>query len=193
MNPTTHDWLRLSWTCPWPSKICPSCEWPIRRQTDSAAARSSKGKSQPEVFFCFFFNQVQAPVTLFSGDLWSILVVGLAHSAELRSRLRHVSSAPSVACNMGCSLVITYPGTNHARRCLTSAIWREPVTVSPPLGRRQVIARVHKNTCTLFFFFFFFFFFERWERFIDQCEPSKGIGGYSWLYVYYGRARIRMN
>ena len=29
-NPTTHDWLRLSWMCPWPSKICPSCEWPIR-------------------------------------------------------------------------------------------------------------------------------------------------------------------
>ena len=24
VNPTTHDW-----TCPWPSKICPSCEWPI--------------------------------------------------------------------------------------------------------------------------------------------------------------------
>ena len=30
VNPTTHDWLRLSWTCPCPSKICPSCEWPIR-------------------------------------------------------------------------------------------------------------------------------------------------------------------
>ena len=29
VNPTTHDWLRLSWTCPWPSKICPSCESPI--------------------------------------------------------------------------------------------------------------------------------------------------------------------
>ena len=32
MNPTTHDRLQLSWTCPWPSKIskiCPSCEWPI--------------------------------------------------------------------------------------------------------------------------------------------------------------------
>ena len=28
VNPTTHDWLRLSWTCPWPSKIC-LCEWPI--------------------------------------------------------------------------------------------------------------------------------------------------------------------
>ena len=30
VNPTTHDWLRLSWTCSWPSKICPSCESPIR-------------------------------------------------------------------------------------------------------------------------------------------------------------------
>ena len=29
VSPTTHDWQRLSWTCPWPSKICPSCEWPI--------------------------------------------------------------------------------------------------------------------------------------------------------------------
>ena len=29
VNATTHDWLRLSWTCPWPSKICPSCESPI--------------------------------------------------------------------------------------------------------------------------------------------------------------------
>ena len=32
VNPTIHDWLR-SWTCPWPSKICPSCEWPIRELT----------------------------------------------------------------------------------------------------------------------------------------------------------------
>ena len=30
VNPTSHDWLRLSWMCPWPSKICPSCEWPRR-------------------------------------------------------------------------------------------------------------------------------------------------------------------
>ena len=29
VNPTTHDWLRLSWTCPWWSKICRSCDWPI--------------------------------------------------------------------------------------------------------------------------------------------------------------------
>ena len=52
-------------------------------------------------FFCniyiyiYIFTQVQTPVTLFSGELWSILVVRLAHSADLRSRLRHVSSAPS--------------------------------------------------------------------------------------------------
>ena len=30
VNPITHNWLRLSWTCPWPSKICLSCEWPIK-------------------------------------------------------------------------------------------------------------------------------------------------------------------
>ena len=59
--------------------------------------------------------------------LWSILVVRLAHSADLRSRLRHVSGAPSVAYSTGCSRVVTHPGTNPARRCLTSVIWREPV------------------------------------------------------------------
>ena len=78
-------------------------------------------------FFFFFFTQVQTPVTLCSGEWWSILVVRLAHSADLRSRLRHVSSAPSVAYSTGCSRVVTHPGTNPARRCLTSVIWREPV------------------------------------------------------------------
>ena len=73
-------------------------------------------------FFFFFFTQVQTPVTLCSGEWWSILVVRLAHSADLRSRLRHVSSAPSVAYSTGCSRVDTHPGTNPARRCLTSVI-----------------------------------------------------------------------
>ena len=43
-------------------------------------------------FFFFFFTQVQTPVTFCSGESrWSmILVVRLAHSADLRSRLRHV-------------------------------------------------------------------------------------------------------
>ena len=62
--------------------------------------------------FFFFFTQVQIPVTLFSGELWSILVVRLAHSADLRSRLRHVSSAPNVTYSTGCSRVATHPGTN---------------------------------------------------------------------------------
>ena len=52
-------------------------------------------------FSLFFCTQVQTPVTLCSGELWSILVVRLAHSADLRSRLRHVSSAPSVAYSTG--------------------------------------------------------------------------------------------
>ena len=61
-------------------------------------------------FFFFFFTQVQTPVTLCSGELSSILVVRLAHSADLRSRLRHVSCAPSVAYSTGCSRVVTHPG-----------------------------------------------------------------------------------
>ena len=74
------------------------------------------------IFFYFFFTQVQTPVTLCSGELWSILVVRLAHSGDLRSRLRHVSSAPSVAYSAACSRVVTHPGTDPARRCLTSVI-----------------------------------------------------------------------
>ena len=46
-------------------------------------------------FFIFFFTQVQTPVTLY-GELWSILVVRLAHSANLRSRFDHVSAAQGV-------------------------------------------------------------------------------------------------
>ena len=84
-------------------------------------------------FFFFFFTQVQTPVTLCSGELWSILVVRLAHSADLRSRLRHVSSAPSVAYSTRCSRVVTHPGTNPARRCLTSVIWREALWNLLPL------------------------------------------------------------
>ena len=78
---------------------------------------------------CFLFFQVETPVTLFSGYLWSILVVRLAHSADLRSRLCHVhvSSTPSVVYSTGCSRLVTHPGTNPARRCLTSVIWREPI------------------------------------------------------------------
>ena len=78
--------------------------------------------TQTFLFFIFFyfFTQVQTPVTLCSGELWSILVVRLAHSADLRSRLRHESCEPSVAYSTGCSRVVTYPGTNPARRCLTS-------------------------------------------------------------------------
>ena len=67
---------------------------------------------------------MQTPVTLCSGELWSILVVRLVHSADLRSQLRHLSSAPSVACR---SWVVTHPGTNPAQWCLTSVICQEPV------------------------------------------------------------------
>ena len=51
--------------------------------------------------YIFFYTQAQTPVTFCSGELWSILVVRLAHSADLRSRLRHVSCVPSVAYSTG--------------------------------------------------------------------------------------------
>ena len=56
---------------------------------------SRRRLKRPSLQLCSFFTQVQTPVTLFSGELWSILVVRLAHSVDLKSRLRHVSSAPS--------------------------------------------------------------------------------------------------
>ena len=59
----------------------------------SAGVNSDLGNGSFFFFFFFFFvTQVQTPVTLCSGELWSVLVVRLAHSADLRSRLRHVSS-----------------------------------------------------------------------------------------------------
>ena len=77
-------------------------------------------------FGCFLFLlKFQTPVTLCSGEWWSILVVKLAHSADLRSRLRRVSGAP--ANSTGCSRVVTHPGTNPVWQCLTSVIWQEPV------------------------------------------------------------------
>ena len=76
----------------------------------------------------FFLTRVQTPVTLCSGEWWSILVVRLAHSADLRSRLRHVSSAPSVACSTGCFRVVTHPGTNPARRCLICLCFKKNAT-----------------------------------------------------------------
>ena len=73
--------------------------------------KSSRYIKQRRTLF-FLFTQVQTPVTVCSGELWSILVVRRAHNADLRSRLRHVSSPPSVAYSTGCSRVVTHPGTS---------------------------------------------------------------------------------
>ena len=53
----------------------------------------------PPFLLCFFFFLLKSRLQshFFSGELWSILVVRPAHSADLRSRLRHVSCAPCVA------------------------------------------------------------------------------------------------
>ena len=72
-------------------------------------------------------------------------MVRLAHSADLRSRLSHVSSAPSVAYSTGCSRVVTHPGTNPARRCLTSMIRREPVCCRRLSTLKSIVAHKHIN------------------------------------------------
>ena len=78
---------------------------------------------QAQCFF-FFFTQVQTPVTLLSGELWSILVVRQAHSADPRSWLRHVSSAPSVAYSTGCSQCLDpRRGLLICLRSLPSSCW----------------------------------------------------------------------
>ena len=90
---------------------------------------SSYAQRSPVFFLSFLFfllkSRLQSHFVAVNGG---VLVGRLAHSAELRSRLRHsVSSAPSVAYSTGCSRVVNHPGTNPARQCLTSVIWREPV------------------------------------------------------------------
>ena len=73
-----------------------SLEYSLDIHPDDAKLIEEGYGEDPEFFF---FTQVQTPVTLCDGELWNILVVRLAHSANLKSRLRHVSSAPSVAYN----------------------------------------------------------------------------------------------
>ena len=65
-------------------------------------------------------------------------MVRLAHSADLRSRLRHVSGAPSVAYSTGCSRVVTHPGTNSRSTVLDFGDLTG-TGMSPPLGRRPGI------------------------------------------------------
>ena len=58
-------------------------------------------KSQTRKYF--FLLHFQTPVTLYIGEWWYILVVRQLHSADLRSRLRHAPSAPSVANSTVCT------------------------------------------------------------------------------------------
>ena len=107
-------------------------EWQ-RRSTNNATVRSFAWTQQQQVFF--FFTQVQGPVILFSGELWSILVVRPAHSADLRSRLRHVSSAPECCLQHG-----VFPGGHPSRyQPRWTVLDFGDLTgtgISPPLGRR---------------------------------------------------------
>ena len=51
-------------------------------------------------------SRLQSHFERWTGEVWSVLVVRPAHSADLRSRLRHVSSAASVAYSTGCHAVV---------------------------------------------------------------------------------------
>ena len=79
---------------------CQSSQKPLRfshfPKSKSASRVAYTTLSPSSRCFSFFFTQVQTPVTLCSGEWWSILVVRPAHSLDMRSRLRHVSSAPSI-------------------------------------------------------------------------------------------------
>ena len=68
-------------------------------------------------FFSFFFYSSPdwTPVTLCSGEWWSVLVVRLTHSADPRSRLCHVSCAPSAAYSTRFSRVVTHAGLLQCR------------------------------------------------------------------------------
>ena len=70
----------------------------------------------------FFFIFYSSPDS--SHTLWWIVEYSGGETSTLCQL--EVSVWPCV-CSTGCSRLVTHPGTNPARRCLTSVIWREPV------------------------------------------------------------------
>ena len=76
-------------------------------------------------------------------------MVRLAHFADLRSRLRHVSSAPSVTYSTGCGRAVTHPGTNPARWYLhadVSALFNSCVY------GKSVLKILHRKLVTLIYY-----------------------------------------
>ena len=71
------------------------------------------------IFFFFFYSSPDS-----SHTLWWIVEYSGGETSTLCQL--EVSVWPCV-CSTGCSRLVTHPGTNPARRCLTSVIWREPV------------------------------------------------------------------
>ena len=70
-------------------------------------------------FFFFFYSSPDS-----SHTLWWIVEYSGGETSTLCQL--EVSVWPCV-CSTGCSRLVTHPGTNPARRCLTSVIWQEPV------------------------------------------------------------------
>ena len=78
---------------------CPSSTLPLKwreMSTTSTTWRVEIDRDGARWLFFFFFTQVQTPVTLFSGELRSILVVRLAHSAYLNQDFCHTCVISSV-------------------------------------------------------------------------------------------------
>ena len=73
----------------------------------------------PYDFFFFFYSSPDS-----SHTLWWIVEYSDGETSTLCQL--EVSVWPCV-CSTGCSRLVTHPGTNPARRCLTSVILQEPV------------------------------------------------------------------
>ena len=86
--------------------VIPNVAIPPWKGSLPLAIQHQPAAEEPFIIIIIFLLKFQTPVTLCSGKLWSILLARLSHSADLRSRLRHVSSAPSVAYSTECSQVL---------------------------------------------------------------------------------------
>ena len=99
-------------------------------------------------FFFFLFRQVPDSNHTCRSELWSILVVSLAHSADPRSRLC-VYSAPNEAYIQHVLFLCGHPSRYELRLTVLSFGDLTGIGVSPPLGRRKVMHFSQFFSCLL--------------------------------------------